>query len=362
MRVRKIWFSAAIIFSLFALVEAKNSQKVQAASMRSYVEKTMKKGHVRGSVIVVKDGDAEKISVGYAKYNKRNNGSKKIVYPLGSLQKAVTGAMITQLIYQKKFSQNTKISRWYPSMRNASKITVGQLMTHTSGINVSGTESSHGRIFSESGAVKWAINQVNSSRRSGVNQFNYNNANYILLAGIIRKVTHKSYASNLKSRIVKPLKLHQTYIYGKFPKGVSAAVSYQHRYGKNYQRPAYINRYAMSQMIGAGNLCSAPADYYKIMCGLTNGKILTEKQYDYMTHLDSKRSTYSGGLYAKKSGKLKLAYGNCGNTHFANWMQLTDDNQNGIVMFLNQSGSKDHNKSVGYKILKHIKADTFLNN
>ncbi|KRM40520.1 penicillin-binding protein [Lactobacillus hamsteri DSM 5661 = JCM 6256] len=330
--------------------------------MRSYVKKTLEKGHLRGSVIVVKDGNAEQISVGYAKYKKRNNGSKKVVYPLGSLQKVVTGAMVTQLIYQKKFSQNTKISRWYPSMRNASKITVGQLMTHTSGINVVGTESSHGRKFSEAGAINWVVSQVNRSRRYGVNQFNYNNANYILLAGIIRKVTHKSYASNLKSRIVKPLHLHQTYIYGKFPKKILAATSYLYRYGKNYQSPVNINGYAMSQMVGAGNLCSSPADYYKIMCGLTNGKILTKKQYNYMTHLDSKRSTYSGGLYAKKSGKLKLAYGNCGDTHFANWMQITGDNQNGIVMFLNQSGGKNHNKSVGYKILNHIKTSTFLKN
>lgn len=42
-------------------------------------------------------------------------------------------------------------------------------------------------------------------------------------------------------------------------------------------------------------------------------------------------------------------------------MQLTTDNQNGIVMFINQTyGGKNRLKSVGYDILKHIKADTFI--
>lgn len=112
--------------------------------------------------------------------------------------------MITQLIYKGKFSQNTKISRWYPLLKNSSKITVGQLMTHTSGINVSGTESSHGVRFSENGAINWTVARANLSGNTGLNSFNYNNANYVLLAGIIRKVTGKSYAVNLKSRIITP--------------------------------------------------------------------------------------------------------------------------------------------------------------
>ncbi len=72
----------------------------------------------------------------------------------------VTAAIITQLIYQKKFNQNTKISRWYPNLKHANQITVGQLMTHTSGINVIGTESNHGVNFSENGAINWTIAQA----------------------------------------------------------------------------------------------------------------------------------------------------------------------------------------------------------
>ena len=96
---------------------------------------------------------------------------------------------------------------------------------------------------------------------------------------------------------------------------------------------------------------------------MQNGKILTKKQFKYMTHLKAKAkdTTYSGGLYMRRGGKLEMAYGNFGDTHFANWIQLTSDNQNGIVMFLNQTQDKNKNKDAGYRILKKIKSNTFVN-
>lgn len=39
---------------------------------------------------------------------------------------------------------------------------------------------------------------------------------------------------------------------------------------------------------------------------------------------------------------------------------MTTDNQNGLIMFLNQTqNNQDRNKAIGYQILNHIKANTF---
>ena len=369
--LRKIIISIVAGVSLTTSVPLIHHEEVLAAkkatkkqSIRKYVQNAMEKGHVRGSVVVVKNGKAEQISYGYGYYKKRlGAGNPKVLYPLGSLQKVMTAAMITQLIYKEKFTQNTKISRWYPHMKGASKISVGNLMTHTSGINVVGTESNAGINYSEQGAINRVISQANAQNSTTLGRFNYNNANYILLAGIIRKVTGKSYASNLKSRITKPLKLKDTYIYTQIPKGKTDGISYTYAQGKNYQDPRVAPRTLTTQLVGAGDVFSTPMDYYKIICGLQNGKILTKKQFKYMTHLKAKSSetTYSGGIYMRRNGKLEVAYGNFGDTYFSNWLQLTSNNKNGIVMFLNQTVSKNKNKDVGYKILKKIKANTFVN-
>ena len=335
--------------------KVKKTSNKKKTTLRQYAKNTMAKYHLRGSMIVVKDGKAQQVSYGY--YRRRiGAGSSKLVYPLGSLQKSITATMITQLIYKGKFSQNTKISRWYPNLKNASRISVGNLMTHTSGITVVGTEVNNGINFSENGALNWIINKINSQSEQRPGKFNYNNANYILLAGIIRKTTGKSYASNLKSRIIKPLNLKQTYMYNQIPKGKTDAISYTYRYGRNYQDPQYAPQGLTTQLLGAGDVFSSPKDYYKILVGMQNGKILTKKQFKYMTNLKAKAkdTTYSGGLYMRRGGKLEMAYGNFGDTHFAN-------NQNGIVMFLNQTQDKNKNKDAGYRVLKKIKFNTFVN-
>lgn len=341
------------------------SKKYNSKAMRKYVQKVLAKNHARGTVVVIKDGHVQQISYGYGNVrNKIGAGRKQLVYPLGSLQKVVTGAIITQLIYQKKFNQNTKISKWYPHLKNAKHITVGNLMTHTSGINVQGTESNHYRYFSENGAINWVQRLDKTQKRHKRNRFTYNNVNFILLAGIIRKVTHKSYATNVRNRIVKPLHLKQTFVYSQIPRSKQVAYSYQYRWGRDYQDPLTVNRYVVSQLPGAGNLFSTAADYRKIIAGLSNGKILTKKQYKYMTYMKAKKTSYSGGVYYRRGYRghhLQLAYGNFGGTHFSNWMQITDDNKNGICIFLNQTkrGSKVA-KSIGYQILKHVKAHTFV--
>ncbi|MBD5430535.1 serine hydrolase domain-containing protein [Lactobacillus sp.] len=335
--------------------------------MYNFVRETMRKNKVRGSITVIKDGVPQNISYGYGWYGKKiGAGNSKIVYPTASLQKVITGAMIVQLINEKNntsqsFSQYTKISRWYPTLKNANKITVGQLLTHTSGITVTATEVNRGYNYSEQGAIDWIVNKVNSTAEAEPGTYFYNNANYILLAGIIRQLTGQSYEQNFQTRIINKLGLTNTYLYQNIPSGKTDAISYIWN-NKNYQSPAYMKKSVASQIPGAGNLFSTPSDYYKIQCGLSNGQILSSSDFHYLTHLKSKITNYSGGMYLKNNDTLKSAYGSINGLHFGSWVQLTTDNQNGIVMFLNQTnGNEDSQKDVGYEILNHIKANTFTN-
>ena len=345
-----------------------NTTQSDQAEMRQFVRNTMNQNHVRGSAVIIKNGVPQQISFGYAWYGKRiGNGNSKVVYPVCSLQKVITAAMIVQLINEnlktsQRFTQNTKISRWYPNMTNANKITVGNLLTHTSGIIATGTEIYRGKTYSEASAIQWAVNNVNSSPEGTVGTYYYNNINYILLAGIIRAVTGKSYQANFNQRIVKKLGLTNTYLYQDIPSNKTDSISYYSNGGKNYTKAAYVKKQLASQMPGTGDMFSTPMDYYKIQVGLTNGQILSSSDFHYLTHLTSKNATsnYSGGIYLKNNDNLKMAYGNIAGNHFGNWFQMTTDNQNGLIMFLNQTNDNEASvKAVGYQILNHIKANTF---
>lgn len=366
-KIIKIAIAALALGVGAPVVANQTSNQVFAASapydtneMRSFVRNTLAQNKVRGTVVVIKDGHAQQISYGYGYYGRRlGAGNTKVVYPVCSLQKVITGAIITQLISEGKFNQDTKISRWYPNLKNADKITVGNLLTHTSGLLATGTEVNRGINYSEGDAINWVINRVNQLREGNPGNFYYNNTNYILLAGIIRQVTNQSYEANVKSRIINKLGLKRTFFYPDIPKSKNDAISYTWR-NKNYQNAQYVKRSLASQLSGAGNLFSTPMDYYRIQVALTDGRILTKDQFNYLTHLQSRVTSYSGGVYLKNNDNLKMAYGNLYGTHFGNWFQMTTDNQNGLIMFLNQTqNNEDQNKAIGYQILNHIKANTF---
>ena len=335
--------------------------------MYNFVRNTFQKHHVRGIVTVVKNGVPQTISYGYAWYGKRiGNGNSQVVYPTASLQKVITAAMVVQLINETKgtnnsFTQYTKISRWYPNLKNADNITVGNLLTHTSGIMATKTEVDRGRNYSEEKAINWVVNNINSSPSDTIGNYHYNNSNYILLTGIIRQITGRSYADNIQSRIIDKLNLQNTYLYQNIPKGKTDPISYYSNGGKNYQQAAYLKKSLVSQIPGAGNLFTTTEEYYKMQVGLTDGSILSKNDFYYLTHLKSKVVNYSGGLYLYNNDNIKNAYGSFKGVHFGTWMQLTADNQNGIVMFLNQTDDNENNqKDVGYEILQHIKPNTFV--
>ena len=167
-----------------------NAASYNQTEMRSFVRSTLANYYARGTTVIIKDGHPQQISYGYGYYGKRlGAGNRKVVYPVCSLQKVITAAMITQLIYAGKFNQDTKISTWYPNLKGSSDITVGNLMTHTSGLKASDTEVNRGSVVSEASAINWVVDKLNSTSQNKPGNFSYNNTNYILLAGIIRQVT-----------------------------------------------------------------------------------------------------------------------------------------------------------------------------
>ena len=339
------------------LKHAKPKPKKKKVNLTSYTKSVMDKNHLTGSIGIVKNGKLTIVSRGMADaYSRTPNSSKRVVYPIGSMQKEITGAMVIRVMKKKGFSQNMKISKWYPNLKHAKHVTVGNLLTHTSGYAVPSIEQARYQTYTDRGAVNWTINQVNATNQLPVGTYRYSDVNFILLAGIIEKATGKSYSRNFKELVAKPLHLTHTYVRRDLPKKLHLAVSYQYA----YQNPASYAVPVSTQIPGAGNLVSTPADFFKIQKGLENGKFLTKSEFHQLTHLKTKKTLYSGGIYLKKHETVHSAYGALDGVHYAAYMQLTSDNKNGIIMLVNQrQQNRIKFKRIGYKILKQIKPHIF---
>lgn len=332
-------------------VKAKAKKKTDKLEMLA--KSLMKKNHLAGSIAIVRGGKLKTVSYGQALTGVKN-GDQRVVYPVASLTKQITGAMIIAIMSKNKtFNQDTKISRWYPNLAGADKITVGNLLTHTSGLQIPEIEDDRGVNYTEMGTVNWTVNRLNQAEQNSVGVYGYSDVNYILLAGIINKVTGKSYRANFERLIVKRLGLHHTFLFGQVPKGYRVAESY------SGQNQTSLTKTRMSQLVGAAQVVTMPSDYYKFVSSLGT-KLLTPSDYYLMTHLKSKKTQYSSGFYIKKNGRVKLAYGAIGGMHYGSYYQLTSNNKNGIVMFVNRrSINRNQLKAVGYQILKRINSKNF---
>lgn len=311
-----------------------NVHGIKSASLSQVAKGTMQQNNAIGTAVLAPAGGSKTVVVtnGYANADKKvaNASDGSVLYPLASLQKSMTAAMIQQLISAGKLSASTTLDKYYPKVDHSDDITIKQMLSMTSGLdNVDITPS---KAMTENQAYD---SMVQRARSTGDNDFDYSDANYVLLAGIISKVTGQSYAQNLQSRILDKLGMTNTVIVGSKAPNTKAtlALGYDAKGSQNYLNPYGISLARLSAIPGAGNLLTTPTDYAKFVLGLQNGAILTAKQYQQMT---SYGSVYSGGLYVTRSG-IKYNNGSFGGADFHTGYYATTGNYHMALVFTNQT-------------------------
>lgn len=138
--------------------------------------------------------------------------SEKTKYRVGSISKMFTTVMIFQLIEEKKLTLNTKLSDFFPEVKNAEKITIEYLLSHRSGIHNFTNDESYLTYYTQPKTQEEMvsiISKTNSDFEPNT-KAEYSNSNFVLLGFIIEKITKTYYKSNLKTRIIDKLGLKNT--------------------------------------------------------------------------------------------------------------------------------------------------------
>ena len=309
------------------------------------IDNLMNNNHLKGTMVLTKNGiqDAITRSYGYENSQKGILNSGNSIYPIASLQKAITGAMIGQLIQSKQLTMQTPLSRFYPQIKFSNTITISELLTHTSGIRMS--ESTPPSVLSESGAIQWALQHLTST---GQYTWAYTNANYTLLAGIIMQITKQSYWQNVNNRILKPLGMNQTFTVNNLPKGY-ALNAYKSSVG-DYTQPQALSLPLISSELGAGNLLMSATDYERFVSAYNNSKLFSST---VLQELSLQNEFYSGGYYYVIPG---LQYANGSDNYICNFYYGTRDNIN-VVLFVNQTSSYMIAKKITIQIESMLEND-----
>jgi D-alanyl-D-alanine carboxypeptidase len=133
-----------------------------------------------------------------------------------------TGVVILQLFQEKKISLDDGISKYLSpniiqSIENADKVTIRQLLNHTSGIyNYTDIQDpiKYYRVGNNKEQTSMNCLKLISYQHSYFppgTDFRYSNSNFLLLGLIIEKVTHKRLKDVFQERIFTPLQMKSTY-------------------------------------------------------------------------------------------------------------------------------------------------------
>jgi CubicO group peptidase (beta-lactamase class C family) len=238
---------------------------------------------------------------GFADAENKVKAAANTKYKIGSITKMFTSAIIFQLIEEKKLTLDTKLSVFYPQIKNADKITISNLLNHSSGIF---------NFTSDPGFT--SFNTIHQTKEMMLNRLagykadfdpgakaEYSNSNYMLLGYIIEDITKKPYKESVAERVVKKAGLKNTYYYGAIDPKKNEAFSYSFN-GKAWEKR---EQWEESLVFAAGALQSTPADLTQFIKALFDGKIIKKESLAEMTKMEH---GYGRGIFNFPFGERKF--------------------------------------------------------
>ncbi|RKH60308.1 serine hydrolase domain-containing protein [Corallococcus llansteffanensis] len=142
---------------------------------------------------------------------------------VGSITKTFVSVVALQLQAEGKLSLDAPLATWVPDFPRADRITVRQLLNHTSGAFnytqsqdfLARAEANPGRTWTAGELI--ALGAAESPSFEPGTRWEYSNTNYILLGHILESVTGTPLAQQLRTRILEPLALDSTGLDGAEP-------------------------------------------------------------------------------------------------------------------------------------------------
>src|ERR1035437_1358216 len=211
-------FTAILFTALsFGTVYAQNFDKPKLDRL---LDTLAHKEKAMGSLTLSKNGKViYSRAIGYSSISETGKKPSTTLtkYRIGSISKMFTTTMIFQLVEEGKLKLATTLDTWFPTIPNANKITIGNLLSHRSGIHNFTNDPDYQTYMTQpkTQAEMIAIIAKNAADFQPNEKAAYSNSNFVILGDIIEKITKQSYAVNLKQRITSKIGLANTYYGGK---------------------------------------------------------------------------------------------------------------------------------------------------
>jgi CubicO group peptidase (beta-lactamase class C family) len=177
--------------------------------LSNYLKQLKSEYDLYGSILIAKgDNILLEKYYGYEDVGKKIPITNKTLFNVASGGKMFTALCIAKLVEENKLKYDDKITKYlsgFSDQTNAEKITIHNLLSHTSGIAEYWTDENDKAVYSATNINDY----LKLVYKSGFDfdagtKYQYCNSNYILLGAIIEKVTGKSFYNFVQETIFNP--------------------------------------------------------------------------------------------------------------------------------------------------------------
>lgn len=238
-------------------------------------------------------------------------------YDLASIAKMFTGYAIASLELEGKIVMNDEIQTYLPDFPKYNhKITVGNLVHHTSGIkNWTYLIQQESWDFEDQITTENMLRLIYAQKSLDFipgSKYQYSNSGYVLLAKIIEKITGEKYHLWMQENIFKPLKMNDTFFNNStnniIEKFASAYRINNNNNNNNNNRNRTREAYNTSVM-GSSSLISNAIDMAKWMNFLlepNDKKNVIKKMLTIRNLNDGSENNYAYGIEISKHNGVEI--------------------------------------------------------
>lgn len=218
---------------------------------------------------------------GFADLETQTPMTTDTVGQIGSLAKTFTATLALQLQEEGRLDLDQTIDTWYPDFPKSNIVTVRMCLNHSSGI----PDYLNSRLFEAvleiPGDKYWNPEDLFPYATDLPFYFEpgtsgkYSNTNYVIVRGIIEKITGDTFANQLRTRILDPLNLEHTFLVDGETITAPRATPYFYD-PEDGSLEDLTHFYHRSLTWGAAGMASTAGDLNRWMTQLFSGAILSE--------------------------------------------------------------------------------------
>lgn len=235
------------------------------AAVDALAANALQRGPVAGLSVAVFERGVPVLAKGYgfADLEAGVPATAETSYPIASVTKPFTAALILRLADQGRLGLDDPLSRFFPAARaRIGALTLRHLLEHTSGLSRGGP--------SPKAAARKVITRGGTARDQG-SAWTYSNYNFSLLGLVIEQVTGRDFAAHVQHELALPLGLTGT---GYCEDG-TAVPGRARDYLSTRNRVTPTDYWKSARFFAAGGLCSTVLDLVRWERALEDGKVLS---------------------------------------------------------------------------------------